>query len=300
MLVTMKEILDHANKGYYAVPAPNVGGEREARAAIEAAEELNSPIIIDVGYSAHPDLVFFGQYLTRLADQSTVPVAVNLDHGGHNSVAMLRDPITAIRAGFSSIMVDRSMFSYEENLRMVAEIVPVAHSVGVSVEAELGHVGEGADPDGSTHLTDPSQALDYIQRTGVDCLAVSVGTAHGAYKSGFTPKIDFDRITEIKKVTGEFPLVMHGGSGTGDENIKKACQIGINKVNLCNELLAAAADALLKADLTGNGAYGLWDVLIKGWKERLMFQIENMGAVGKAWETKPAGVRKDVTATMAE
>lgn len=220
MLVTMKEILDRASKGYYAVPAPNVGGEREARAAIEAAEELNSPIIIDVGYSAHPDLVFFGSYLTTLANQSTVPVAINLDHGGHNSVAMLRDPITAIRAGFSSIMVDRSMFDYETNLSMVAEIVPVAHAVGVSVEAELGHVGEGADPDGSTHLTDPSQALDYIQRTGVDCLAVSIGTAHGAYAKGFTPKIDFDRLHEIKKVTNEFPLVMHGGSGTGDENIK--------------------------------------------------------------------------------
>ena len=300
MLVTMKEILDRANKGYYAVPAPNVGGEREARAAIEAAEELNSPIIIDVGYAAHPDLVFFGSYLTRLADQSTVPVAVNLDHGGHNSVALLRDPITAIRAGFSSIMVDRSMFPYEENLRMVAEIVPVAHSVGVSVEAELGHVGEGADPTGSTHLTDPSEALDYIQRTGVDCLAVSIGTAHGAYATGFVPKIDFDRLHEIKKVTNEFPLVMHGGSGTGDENIKRACHEGINKVNLCNELLGAAGKALLAADLTGNGAYKLWDILVQGWKDRLMFQIENMGAAGQAWETKPAGVRKNVNATMAE
>ena len=300
MLVTMKEILDRASKGYYAVPAPNVGGEREARAAIEAAEELNSPIIIDVGYSAHPDLVFFGSYLTTLANQSTVPVAINLDHGGHNSVAMLRDPITALRAGFSSIMVDRSMFDYETNLAMVAEIVPIAHAVGVSVEAELGHVGEGADPDGSTHLTDPAQALDYIQRTGVDCLAVSIGTAHGAYAKNYVPKIDFDRLHEIKKVTGEFPLVMHGGSGTGDENIKRACHEGINKVNLCNELLGSAAAALMKADLTGNGAYGLWDVLVQGWKDRLMFQIENMGSAGQAWETKPVGVRKDTKATMAE
>lgn len=300
MLVTMKEILDRANKEYYGVPAPNVGGEREARAAIEAAEQMNSPIIIDVGYSAHPDLVFFGSYLTRMANESTVPVAINLDHGGHSSVAQLRDPITAIRAGFSSMMVDRSMFSYEENLRMVAEIVPVAHSVGMTVEAELGHVGQGENPDATSVLTDPSEALDYIQRTGVDCLAVSIGSAHGAYAANITPHIDFDRLHEIKKVTNEFPLVMHGGSGTGDENIRRACHEGINKVNLCNELLAAAGKALKEADLSGNNAYHIWDILVNAWKERLMFQIENMGAAGKAWETKPAGLWHDAKSTMAE
>ena len=300
MLVTMKEILDHANKGYYGVPAPNVGGEREARAAIEAAEELNSPIIIDVGYSAHPDLIFFGEYLCKLANQSTVPVAVNLDHGGHASVALLRDPITALRAGFTSIMVDRSMFPYEENLRMVAEIVPIAHAVGVSVEAELGHVGSGDNPDATSVLTDPAEALDYIQRTGVDCLAVSIGSAHGAYASHITPKIDFDRLHEIKKGTNEFPLVMHGGSGTGDENLHRACHEGINKVNICNELLQYAGRALKEADLSGNGAYKLWDILVTAWKDRLKFQIENFGSAGKAWETKPVGVRKDTAATMAE
>ncbi|MBQ6551698.1 MAG: class II fructose-bisphosphate aldolase [Lachnospiraceae bacterium] len=300
MLVTMKEILDRANKEWYGVPAPNVGGEREARAAIEAAEELNSPMILDVSYNAHPDIIFLGSYLTRLADQSTVPVAINLDHGGHASIAQLRDPITALRAGFSSIMVDRSMFPFEENLRMVAEIVPIAHSVGVSVEAELGHVGEGEHADTTSVLTDPSEALDYIQRTGVDCLAVSIGSAHGAYAKNIIPKIDFDRLHELKKVTNEFPLVMHGGSGTGDENIRRACQEGINKVNLCNELLQAAANRLKTADLTGNGAYALFDILVAGWKDRLLFQIENMGSAGKAWPTGPRGVKTDVATTMAE
>ena len=300
MLVTMKEILDHANKGYYGVPAPNVGGEREARAAIEAAEELNSPIIIDVGYSAHPDLVFFGKYLTVLANQSTVPVAINLDHGGHASVALLRDPITALRAGFTSIMVDRSMFPYEQNLAMVKEIVPIAHAVGVSVEAELGHVGSGEDVTGTSILTDPAEAVDYIQQTGIDCLAVSIGSAHGAYAKNIIPHIDFERLAEIKKVTNEFPLVMHGGSGTGDENLHRACHEGINKVNICNELLFYAGKAGQAADLTGNGAYAIWDILVNAWKDRLKFQIENFGSAGQAWETKPIGVSSFNQATMAE
>ena len=179
MLVTMKEILLRANKGGYAVAAPNVCSELDARGALEAAEELNAPVILAVAGTAHPDMVFFGRYLTELCARSKVPAAINLDHGTEYAQA-----IRAIRAGFTSIMIDRSTLPFEENVREVSELVKVAHSVGVTVEAELGHVGQGQsyDDDRDAGLTDPNQAKEYIERTGVDCLAVAIGTAHGAYK----------------------------------------------------------------------------------------------------------------------
>ncbi|MHB1314551.1 MAG: class II fructose-bisphosphate aldolase [Christensenellales bacterium] len=287
MLVTMKEILDHANAGMYGVPAPNVGGEREARAAIEAAEEMCSPLIIDVGFKNHPDIVFLGSYLTRLAQQSQIPIAINFDHAGDQ--ARFREPMIAVRAGFTGIMVDRSTWPYEDNVAEVKLITEMAHSLGISVESELGHVGAGLEyKNASSGFTDPIQAKDFIDRTGIDCLAIAIGTAHGAY-SGI-PKLDFNLLVEIKKKTNGFPLVMHGGSGTGDENCKKACKLGINKVNVSHELQSSAAKAVQAADLSGNNAYNVWKIVTNGWKERLLFLFENYGSAGKAWEVKAPGV----------
>ena len=285
MLLTMKELLDHANAGGYAIAAPNVATELDARAAIEAAEEQNAPLILDVGYSANPDIVFFGSYLTRLAEMSRVPIAINLDHGANYHAAMM-----ALRAGFTSVMVDRSSLPYDENVAQVKEIVKIAHEMGVSVEAELGHVGQGSNyaVDRTAALTDPKQALEYIQVTGIDCLAVSIGTAHGAYKG--TPKLEFELLTEIKKVTGNFPLVLHGGSGTGDENLSKACSMGINKVNVANDLLRGACDAITSADLSGNGAYAVWNLGREGYKKALKHCIEVFGSKGKAWAVAPKGI----------
>ncbi|MFR5868947.1 MAG: class II fructose-bisphosphate aldolase [Acutalibacteraceae bacterium] len=294
MLVTMKEILDRASAENYGVAAPNVNTELDARCALEAAEELNAPIILDVGFSANPDIVFYGSFLTRLAESSTVPVAINLDHGGSYEEVMM-----ALRAGFTSVMVDRSVLPYEENVKEVSEIVKIAHAMGVSVEAELGHVGQGDNyaVDGKTALTDPQEAKKYIEETGVDMLAVAVGTAHGAYVG--TPKLHFDRLEEIKKVTGH-PLVLHGGSGSGDENLRKACQLGINKVNVCNDLMRAACDSVTAADLSGNGAYGLWGLIQEGWKARLKELIEVFGGVGKAWTVAPKGMPKTGATNLEE
>ena len=290
MLVTMKEILNDANKNNYAVPAPNVGGEREARAAIEAAEENRSPLILDVSYRNHTDLPFFGSYLRQLAGQSFVPIAINLDHGAATPEGRYREPMMAIRAGFTSLMVDRSSWEYEANVAEVQLIAEFAHSVGMSVEAELGHVGQGANynQDPTLAFTDPDQALDYITRTKIDCLAISIGTAHGAYAG--EPKLDFERLRAIKEKTNGFPLVLHGGSGTGDGNLHKASQMGINKINVSNELMAAAARAVQALDLSGNGAYKVWTTAIGGWKDRLSFLLRNFGCAGKAWEVKPSGL----------
>lgn len=205
MLVTMKEILDRANKENYAVVAPNVFSEMDARTCLEVAEEEQSPIILDVAMTQTADIHFHGSYLTRLANETSVPVAINLDHG-----AAFEHAIMAIQSGFTSIMIDRSSLPYEENVAQVSELCRIAHAVGLSVESELGHVGNGSDgiEVASDMLTDPDQAKDYIERTGIDCLAVAIGTAHGAYQG--TPHLDFERLTKIKERVG-YPLVLHGG-----------------------------------------------------------------------------------------
>lgn len=296
MLVTMKELLDRASAENYAVAAPNVNSEIDARAFVEAAEELKAPLILDVGYSANPDIYMFGQILRDLAIKSNVPIAINLDHGGP-----FEDIIGAIQAGFTSVMVDRSSTPYETNVKEVSEIVKIAHAVGVSVEAELGHVGQAQsyDVDRDAALTSAEDAVKFIEATGVDCLAVAIGTAHGAYPKGFVPYLDFDRLAEIKKATNNFPLVLHGSSGTKDEDLQKACSMGINKVNIANDLCQAAAKALKAADLEGQAAYGVWNVAREGAKELLKKMIKIYGSDGKAWTPVSKGLGAKAT-TMEE
>ncbi len=284
MLCSMKELIDKANKDNYAIAAPNVSSELDARAALEAAEELESPVILDIATVSTPDLVFAGRYISELCRMASVPVALNLDHGLNFEHA-----IQAICGGFTSVMVDRSTLPFEENIAQVREIVKIAHSVGVSVEAELGHVGSGTNIKAPEEmLTDPLMAARFIKETGIDCLAVAIGTAHGAYKK--EPKLDFDRLVSIKEACGGFPLVLHGSSGSGDENIRKACRLGINKVNIANELFQGACRKLLAADLSGNGAYDLWNLAKEGYKETLRDRMQLYGCIGKAWTVKSPGI----------
>lgn len=286
MLVTMKEILDRANAENYAVVAPNIFSEMDARACLEAAEQECSPIILDVAPQCTPDMVFLGSYLTRLCEKAGIPVAINLDHG-----KTYEDAVRAIRAGFTSIMVDRSILPYEENVAKVSELVRMAHAVGVSVESELGHVGSGCDyTDGDSvknMMTQPEQAKDFIERTGVDCLAVAIGTAHGAYAG--TPHLDFDRLQEIKAIV-KIPLVLHGGSGTGDENIARACRLGINKVNVCTELLSCMHQRILSTDLHGDKVFDIWATASDGIRDRVRELIHICGCNGKAWQKAQTGL----------
>lgn len=293
MLVTMKQILDKANQEGYAVIAPNIFSEMDARACLEAAEEERSPLILDVAMQCTPDILFLGSYLTRLCEQSSIPVAINLDHG-----ATFEDAMKAIRAGFTSIMVDRSTLPYEENVAQVRELVRIAHALGISVEAELGHVGSGCEyqSEKSDMLTQPDQAADYIEKTEIDCLAVAIGTAHGSYAG--VPHLDFELLKRIKDRV-RFPLVLHGGSGTGDENIAKACRLGINKVNICNELLKRMYDKICNTDLSGDNAYDFWTVAGDALRERIREMIHICGCNDKAW-TVPVKGLAHVQTTMHE
>lgn len=279
MLVTMAEILNKAREGNYGVTAPNVQSEDTVRAVIKVAEELNAPMIIDVNAFIHPDLPWFIHMIRDLAAVSPVPIAINLDHGKSYEDVML-----GIRSGFTSVMVDRSSLSYEENVRQTQEVVKMAKSLGISVEAELGHVGMGDNYaiDGVSNLTDPKEAAKFIKETGVDCLAVAIGTAHGRYKG--TPHIDFDRLQKIVEACGDTPLVLHGGSGTGDENLAKAVRSGIQKVNLATELVVAGKEELEK--FFENPNFDKWQLIptyIKGYSDRLAHYVKLFGQEGKAW-----------------
>lgn len=294
MLYTMKDLLKIANRENFAIPAPNVQNELTIRAVIEAAEKCNSPIIIDIAFPIHPDIIFLGEITRRLAEESRIPVAINLDHGGSRWPDMdscLMEVMPCIRAGFTSVMVDRSSLPYEENVRQVQFVVKLAHAMGISVEAELGHVGDGSKYDDKSDmlLTNPEEARHYIEETGIDCLAVSIGTAHGQYKGD--PCLDFDRLKRIKEATGNFPLVLHGGSGTGDENLQRASRMGINKVNVGTDLFKASLQAVRTADLDGGKIYDIWQVINDSWRDELIHWIKLLGSEGKASEYPEADKR---------
>lgn len=261
MYVPMKGMLEDANKNYYAVPAINVMNMELVRGVINAAEEENSPLIINIGevhMIRHGDAELLAPMIKYLAERSPVPIALNYDHGKS------WERIThSFRNGFTSIMIDASAYDLEENIAITKKVVDLCHTQNVSVEAELGHVGQAANNDDKLKdlLTKPEDVVYFVEETGVDALAVSVGTAHGQYPKGYVPELHFDLIREIKKVKN-MPLVLHGGSGSGMENLAKAVEAGINKVNLCSDVWVAGRDRM-NAKLKENPDISLIDLLIE-------------------------------------
>lgn len=247
MLVTMNEVLQDAKKGHYAVGLFNAVTLELAQGIIAAAEETGSPVIFGTAevllpYNSLEDLAMI---LIPMAKRAKVPVVVHLDHGLKKETCL-----KALELGFSSIMYDCSTDSYEENCRKVKEMADIAHSYGASIEGEIGHVGgaEGAATaegmeEAEKFYTKPEEAKDFVDRTGVDALAIAVGTAHGAYK--LPPKLDFDRIRKIA-ATIPTPLVLHGGSGLTDEDFRKAIEAGISKVNIFTDINVAAVESMFR------------------------------------------------------
>ena len=275
MLVSMKEILEHARDGKYAVIAPSMQSEGNMKAAIRAAEKLNSPIILNHRYDRFDDdFEFYADIAKQRAYRAKVPVAINQDHG-----STFEQAVRAINAGYTGIMVDRSNLPYEENVKQVAELVKIAHACGVSVESELGSMmfDKGQDP--REGMTNPEEIADFIARTDIDALAVCIGNKHGVYKG--TPHIDFDVLAECKKAADDVPLVLHGGSGTGDENLSKAAKMGICKVNVGTALRHRARVRFLEKS---DNKYHLdwWKILDDGYQELIEYNIKVFGSDGKA------------------
>lgn len=278
MLISMKYTMAKARKEGYCVPAFGIGNEHNLRACLAAAEEKKSPVIMLVMSMNNPDIEYFGRIATDLAIRSSVPVSIILDHG-----ATFEEEIHAIRAGFSDVMMDASQLPYAENVAAVKEIVKIAHAVNVGVEAELGHVGmnESFDPsvEDNSVFTVPEEAARFVEDTGIDTLAVAIGTAHGAYKG--TPKLQFDLLKKLRE-TVSVPLVLHGGSGTGDDNLRKAAQLGICKLNIAYDLYRGGIDSLAAKDTSGNGAYGMYAYIGAGITKTAKHFIDICGSEGKA------------------
>lgn len=238
MLMNMKELLAVANEHNFAVPAFNISDYNMFNGIMEASEEKNAPVIIAI----HPDELShisteMVKGIIERIHKSPVPAVVHLDHGGS-----FGQVITAIQAGFTSVMIDASSQPYEGNIATCQKVVEVAHAVNVSVEGELGTIGntdsvETTAPDEILY-TDPEQAKDFIEKTGIDCLAVAIGTCHGIYPKDKKPELRIDILDEIKKLVN-VPLVLHGGSSNKDSEIAKSVEHGVNKINISSDIKAA-------------------------------------------------------------
>ncbi|MCM3729801.1 class II fructose-1,6-bisphosphate aldolase [Neobacillus cucumis] len=241
-LVSMSEMLGKAKKEKYAVPQFNIINMEFTQAIVEVSNEENSPVILGVG---EPTIKYMGmEYVIAIANaaakNSSIPITLHLDHGSSFEVVM-----QCIKAGFSSVMIDGSKYSFEKNIALTNKVVEAAHSVGVSVEAELGTIGGAEDNifvnENDVILPSAEEAIEFWNHTNVDALAVAVGTAHGMYK--IEPKIKFDVISKISNSI-PVPLVLHGGSGVPEQDIQKAINCGISKINVNTENQVAFSNAV--------------------------------------------------------
>lgn len=269
MLVTLKEIIDIAEKGEFCIPAFNVYNIETVMGIIKAAEEEKAPVIIqvyprllneDVGYYLCPVVI-------AAARKAKVPVCFHLDHGPTELEVQ-----KALRWGATGIMIDGSAHPFDENVALTNHIVEICNAIDVGVEGELGHIGSVNDEKMDT-FTDPLEAAEFVKRTNVDCLAVLVGNAHGKYKR--TPNIDIERLKAIREATNGMPLVLHGGTGIPDDQVKAAIKAGVRKMNIGTDVCCSFADGVL-SELTNPNRSGAVDLYMKPSIE----SVKNM-AIGK-------------------
>lgn len=281
MYVDTREMLEKAAKGGYAVGAFNAENAEMVWAIIAAAEELSAPVIIQTTSSTlnYLDAAYFAGMTEKAAAKAGAPIALHLDHGSGFEVAK-----GCMDAGYSAVMIDGSALPYEENVAVTKRVCDYAATLRIPVEAELGVVG-GKEDDTvaeANRYTDPAQAADFVARTGVTSLAVSIGTAHGFY--AVEPVLDLNRITEIRKLVS-VPLVLHGASGVPDGIVREAVTLGMAKVNFATELRAAYTDAVRKTLAENANAY---DPKLYGRaarlavKELVSHKIRVCGSEGKA------------------
>ena len=286
-LVSAKGILEAARDGHYAVPAININNLEWTKAALTTAQELNSPILLGVSEGAVKYMTGFKTVVGMVNGMMeglniTVPVALHLDHGSFDGAK------AAIAAGFTSVMFDGSALPFDENLKQTKEIVELAHAAGVSVEAEVGSIGGEEDGIvGTGELADIQECID-ITATNIDFLAAGIGNIHGPYPENWQG-LSFETLTEIKAATGNIPLVLHGGTGIPVEQIDKAINLGVAKINVNTELQLMFAAATRKfieegKDLEGKN-YDPRKLLAPGYeamKEAVKEKMEMFGSVDKA------------------
>jgi fructose-bisphosphate aldolase, class II len=284
MLTTGKVILDVANEHNFAVPAFNISDWAMFQGIVEISEETNAPLLVAI----HPDEVrhIGREMITGIIERShraSVPIAIHWDHG-----ATYEQILEAIRFGFTSVMIDGSLKPFEENVAISRKVTDSAHALGVSVEAELGTIGanDSYAEAGSAEIiyTDPDDAVTFVEQTGVDSLAVAIGTFHGLYPAHLKPELKLDLLKEIKSRVS-IPLVLHGGSGNPDDEIREAAQIGINKINISTDIKIAYHNKM--REVLGNDPKmrepnAIQPACIEAMKVVAAQKIELFGAAGKA------------------
>ena len=283
MLMNMKELLAVANENNFAVPAFNISDYSMFNGIMEASEEKNAPVIIAI----HPDeLSHIGTDMVKAiiekAHKATVPVCIHLDHG-----ASFEQVMTAIQAGFTSVMIDGSSLPFEENIKACKKVAEAAHAVNVSVEGELGTIGS-TDAEAETGAnviiyTNPDDAVKFVEASGVDTLAIAIGTSHGIYPKGMKPELKLDLLKEIKSKVS-IPLVLHGGSNNPDAEIGQSVTLGVNKINISSDIKVAYYDKMREvlADKGLREPNTIQPPCIAAMKEVAFHKIELFQADGKA------------------
>lgn len=278
MLVNLNEVLKKAQKGKYAVGLFNTTDTDMLQAVIEAAEESNSPVILGTAEVLLPygELKLIAPSVIAAAKRAKVPVVVHYDHG-----LTFDRCIEALKLGFSSIMFDGSAKPYEQNIAETREMVKIAHAFGATVEGEIGHVGEAAKEDNllTDMYTTPEEAKAYLEATGVDALAVAIGSAHGVYKK--KPMLNIERLKEISSAV-KVPLVLHGGSGLSDDDFKNTIRNGIAKVNIFTDLCLAGERAMKDGEEKKLGYLETRNLKVEYIKEAVKHKMALFGSVNKA------------------
>lgn len=288
MLVPFKEMLSDAKKNHYAIPAFDVSNLEMMKAVLETCEEEKSPaLIMALGVDLQGrNMNLLSSMIKSASDFYNIPVCLHLDHA--TDIEFIKN---AIDSGFSSVMIDASVLPFEENAKKTAEVVKLAHAKGISVEAELGHVGNasvgsisetGTDVDPGESLTDPEEVRKFIDITDVDALAVAIGTAHGVYQK--TPELRIDRLDEITAVCDR-PLVLHGGSGTPNDQMQNAIKHGITKINIYSDVLFALnkglKDTLNSVTNPSTWPFIVYEQSLKMMKEVVREKLHTFGSANR-------------------
>lgn len=278
MLVNLNDVLKKAQKEHYAVGLFNTTDTDMLEAAISAAEELNSPIIIGTAEVLLPygELKLIAPSIIAAAKRASVPVVVHYDHG-----LTFERCMEALKLGFSSIMFDGSAGDSDMNMAETRDVVRIAHAMGATVEGEIGHVGEAATCDNATsdRYTTVKEAKEFLDATGVDALAIAIGTAHGAYKA--KPCLDIERLKEIRENV-DTPLVLHGGSGLSDDDFRNTIKQGIAKVNIFTDLCVAGENAVKQAISESKGYLEMRNMKVNAIKEAVKTKMKLFGSENKA------------------
>ncbi|AKA70923.1 ketose-bisphosphate aldolase [Clostridium scatologenes] len=275
MLMNMKELLSVAQENKFAVPAFNTSSCMILKGVMEACKEKQAPVIIAI----HPDELSFVEdsFIASVKEEAfkcDIPVVIHLDHGG-----TFEQVLRAIRCGFTSVMIDASHMTFEENIAITKKVVEVAHPLNVSVEAELGTIGTtgnggeaGAD---KIIYTDPEKAKEFVDRTGVDTLAIAIGTSHGIYPKDMKPKLRLDLLKTIREIV-QVPLVLHGGSANSDDEIAESVKLGISKINISSDIKDAfykKCRQILTEDLSAREPNAIYPPCIEAMKKVIYHKI---------------------------